>query len=118
MLKIGKDLLISDKFFENTVISKGKGEELYSSSPNPILRKYLDNFRYEQDDAEKIQKLINYTVVAYIKTDKAQNVLHNLKRWKYTNNTVKEYLTSFPHHQFNIKAFERMKEELISILFD
>ena len=44
MLKIGKDLLINDKFFENTVINKGKGEELYSSSPNPILKRYIDEF--------------------------------------------------------------------------
>ena len=117
-MKTGKELLINDKFFENTVISKGKGEEIYNTSPNPILRSYLDNFQYTQEDIDKIQKLINYTVVTYIKTDKQKNLMNNIRRWRYTNNTVKEYLTSFPHHQFNIKAFERMKEELISILFD
>lgn len=117
-MKTGKELLINDKFFENTVISKGKGEELYNTSPNPILKRYIDEFNYTQQDGEQIQKLINYTVVTFIKTDKVKNIMNNIRRWKYTNQTVKEYKAQFPNHQFNTKSFERMKEELIDILFN
>lgn len=116
-MKTGKDLLIVDKFFENTVISKRKGEEFYASSPNPILKRYIDEFEYTPQDAEQIQKLINYTVVRYLKTDKGKNLMDNIKRWKYTNQTVKEFNSQFANHKFNLTPFNRMKDELITQLF-
>ena len=116
-MKIGKDLLIEDKFFENTVISKRKGEEFYASSPNPILKRYIDEFEYIEADSEQIQKLVNYTVVRYLKTDKDKNLRDNVKRWKYANQTVKEYTSQFPNHNVNLNPFNRMKEELITQLF-
>lgn len=117
-MKTGKELNISDKFLENTIINKGMGEEMYKSSPNPILKSYIDNFIYTREDNDKIQKLINYTVVTYIKTDKVKNLMNNIKRWKYTNQTIKEYKASFPSANFNTKSFDRMKEELIELLFN
>jgi hypothetical protein len=117
-MKTGKELLINDKFFENTAISKGKGEELYNTSPNPILKRYIDEFNYTQQDGEQIQKLINYCVVRYLKTDKQRNLMDNIKRWKYVNKTVEEYKAYFPQYNFNLKAFKGMKEELIDILFN
>lgn len=116
-MKIGKDLLISDKFLENTIINKGTGEEIYKTSPNPILKNYIDNFQYTAQDGEQIQKLINYCVVRYIKTDKQRNLHDNIKRWKYVNKTIEEFKTYFPQYNFNVKAFLQMKEELIEILF-
>lgn len=117
-MKTGKELLINDKFFENTVINKGKGEELYSISPNPILKNYIDNFQYTQQDGDLIQKLINYCVVRYLKTDKQRNLMDNIKRWKYVNKTIEEFRTYFPQYNFNVKSFLQMKEELITILFN
>jgi uncharacterized protein YlbG (UPF0298 family) len=116
-MKTGKDLLIDDKFFENTVISKRKGEEFYASSPNPILKRYIDEFEYTQQDGVQIQKLINYCVVTYIKTDRQKNLMNNIKRWKYVRDVVNEFQTYFPQYNFNLKAFKEMKNELVEILF-
>lgn len=46
-MKTGKELLINDKFFENTVINKGKGEEIYNKEQGhrtvqDILRQLAD----------------------------------------------------------------------------
>lgn len=117
-MKAGKDLLISDKFLENTIINKGAAQEFYSKSPNPLLKRYIDEFNYTAQDADLIQKLINYTVVTYIKTDKQKNLMNNIRRWKYTNNTIKEYKSVFPSANLNTKSFDRMKEELIEMLFN
>ena len=118
MLKTGKDLLISDKFLENTIINKGAAQEFYSKSPNPLLKRYIDEFQYTEQDAEQIQKLINYCVVRYIKTDKTKNLQDNIRRWKYVNKTIEEYKTYFPKCDLNTKAFIQMKEELIAIIFN
>lgn len=117
-MKLGKDLLIDEKWLENTIIYKGIAQELYEKSPNPLLKRYIDEFKYTPEDAEQIQKLINYTVVTYIKTDKEKNLLNNVRRWKYTNKTVREYKESYPTHQFNTNSFDRMKDELIAMLFE
>ena len=117
MLKVGKDLLIEDKFVENTVVYKGFAIECYSKSPNPILKRYIDEFEYTQQDGEMIQKLINYCVVTYIKTDRQKNLMNNIKRWKYVRDVVNEFQTYFPQYNFNLKSFQKMKDELVEILF-
>lgn len=116
-MKIGKDLLIEDKWVENTIIYKGVAEEYYKKSPNPVLKRYIDEFNYTQQDGDLIQKLINYCVVRYLKTDKQRNLMDNIKRWKYVNKCVNEYKTYYPQYNFNLKSFLQMKEELIEMLF-
>lgn len=118
MLKIGAELNIEDKFYQNTIVNKTSAEEIYKSSPNPKLNQYILNFSYAVEDAEKIQKLINYTVVTYLKTDKQKNLSNNIKRWKYTNKTINEYNLQFANHKFNTKAFDKMKDELVEMIFN
>lgn len=117
MVKTGKELNIEDKFVENTIIYKGIAEEYYKKSQNPILKRYIDTFEYTAQDADLIQKLINYCVVRYLKTDKQRNLMDNIKRWKYVNHTVNEYNLQFANHKFNLTAFHKMKEELTEMIF-
>lgn len=117
-MKTGKELNITDKWLENTIVNKETGEEIYKSSPNFVLKDYIDNFQYKEEDKEQIQKLINYTVVTFIKTDKVKNMMNNVRRWRYTNRTINEFKSVFPSVSFNTKSFDRMKDELIDLLFN
>ena len=105
-MKTGKELNIQDKWYENTIINK------------ETATKYNLTVEYTPSDSVQIQKLINYCVVRYLKTDKVKNLQDNIKRWKYTNQTVKEYNSQFANHKFNLTAFSNMKEELIELLFE
>ena len=104
-MKTGKELNIQDKWYENTIINK------------ETATKYNLMVEYTPKDAEQIQKLINYTVVRYLKTDKVKNLQDNVRRWKYTNQTIKEFNSQFANHKFNLTAFSKMKNELIELLF-
>lgn len=117
-MKTGKELNISDKWLENTIVNKETGEHYLNCSPNSLLKEYVDNFQYHENHKEQIQKLINYTVVTFIKTDKVKNMMNNVRRWKYTNRTINEFKKVFPSVSFNTKSFDRMKDELIDMLFN
>jgi hypothetical protein len=116
MLKTFKDFALENKAFyqgEDMLLSIGKAKEINS----PLLYPYIKD-GYKESDYEQIQKAINYTVVRFIKTDKTfNNTIDTLKRWKYVRDMIQEYHTEFPHIQFNLKSFNRLKEDIIKELF-
>lgn len=118
--------------FSTTPISKAKAMEIIGmvndikktnqmSDIQLIINKlndYILNFRYDIGDKDTIQRLVNYTVARYIKTDRKENLLTNVQLWRYTKSVITEYVTQFPDCKFNTKSFDKMKDELISMLFD
>lgn len=82
------------------------------------LNDYVLNFRFEESDKDTIQRMINYLVARYIKTDRNENLFDNIIRWRYTKSVITEYVTEFPNCVLNRKSFDKMKDELISMLFD
>ena len=109
--------------FEMMVLSKGIANQILS---NPKTPQYVKNrllpyvqTLYTESDFEAIQKAVNYTVVRWIKMEKNwNNTLDTLNRWKYVKNMMEEYNIEFPNKNFNVKSFDRMKEEIITILFN
>lgn len=98
---------------EDMLLSMGKAKEINS----PSLHSYIQE-GYKDTDFEQIQKVINYTVVRFIKTDKTfNNTIDTLKRWKYVRDIIKEYNTVFPDKHFNLKSFNRLREDIINELF-
>lgn len=116
MVKSYKELGLQNKSFfqgEDMILSMGKAKEINS----PSLQAYIDT-GYQESDYDQIQKVINYTVVRWIKTDRQlKNVYDCYKRWKYVKDLYTEYNTVYPNKQFNTKSFERMKNELIDVMF-
>ena len=118
--------------FSTTPISKAKAIELIDmmtmiKKTNQMpdiqlymnkLERYIFDFKYEDGDKDVIQRLINYSVARYIKTDRNENLMTNVQLWRYAKSVVKEYVTQFPECSFNTKSFDKMKDELISMLFD
>ena len=90
-----------------------------SEKPSEIARiKEYENSLYKESDREDIQKAINYTVVRWIKMEKTfNNTVDSLKRWKYVDELISSYKKEFPDKNFNVKSFQRMKNELIEELF-
>lgn len=127
MIKSIKDLEIEYKgsFFgiETMVLSKGIANEILSNPKTPQyvknrLTPYIQSL-YTESDFEAIQKAVNYTVVRWIKMDKNyNNTLDSLNRWKYVKSLMEEYNIEFPQKSFNVKSFDRMKEEIIEGLFN
>lgn len=126
MLKKIKDLDIEYKgsFFgiERMVLSKGVANEILNNPKTPQYVKnrllpYVQSL-YTESDSEAIQKAVNYTVVRWIKMEKNfNNALDSLNRWKYVKKLMEEYNIEFPQKSFNVKSFDRMKEEIITELF-
>ena len=118
--------------FSATPISKAKAMEIIGmvndikktnqmSDIQLIINKlndYVLNFRYEVGDKDTIQRLVNYLIARYIKTDRNENLMTNVQLWRYTKSVMTEYVTQFPDCKFNTKSFDKMKDELISMLFD
>lgn len=125
-MKTGKELDIEYKGsffgFEMIVLSKGFANEMLSKPKTPQYVKnrllpYIQSL-YTESDFESIQKAVNYTVVRWIKMDKNwNNTLDSLNRWKYVKRMMEEYNIEFPQKSFNVKSFDRMKEEIIEHLF-
>jgi hypothetical protein len=121
-----KDLDIEYKgsFFgiEMMVLSKGFANEIFSNPKTPQyvknrLTPYIQSL-YTESDFEAIQKAVNYTVVRWIKMEKNfTNALDSLNRWKYVKRMMEEYNIEFPQKSFNVKSFDRMKDELVIELF-
>ena len=126
-MKSLKDLEIEFKgsFFgiEAMVLSKGIANEILSNPKTPQyvknrLQPYIQSL-YTESDFEAIQKAVNYTVVRWIKMEKNwNNTLDTLNRWKYVKKLMEEYNIEFPNKSFNVKSFDRMKEEIIEGLFN
>lgn len=124
-MKTGKELDCEYKgsFFgiETMVMSKGIANEILNNPKTPQyvknrLLSYVQSL-YQESDFEAIQKAVNYTVVRWIKMEKNyNNTLDTLNRWKYVKKLMEEYNMEFPH-SFNVKSFDRMKEEIIEELF-
>lgn len=118
--------------FSATPISKGKAIEIldmlnHIKRTNQMsdiqlytnkINDYVLNFKYDIGDKDTIQRLVNYTVARYIKTDRKENLITNVQLWRYTKNVITEYVTEFPNCVLNRKSFDKMKDELISMLFD
>ena len=108
--------------FEMMVLSKGIANEILSNPKTPQYVKnrllpYVQSL-YTESDFEAIQKAVNYTVVRWIKMEKNwNNTLDTLNRWKYVKKLMEEYNIEFPNKSFNVKSFDRMKEEIIEQLF-
>lgn len=125
-MKTGKELECEYKGsffgFEMMVLSKGVANEIFNNPKTPQYVKnrllpYIQSL-YTESDFEAIQKAVNYTVVRWIKMDKNfNNTLDSLNRWKYVKKMMEEYNKEFPQKSFNVKSFDRMKEELIIELF-
>lgn len=125
-MKTIKDLEIEYKgsFFgiETMVLSKGFANEILSNPKTPQYVKnrllpYVQSL-YQESDFEAIQKAVNYTVVRWIKMEKNfNNTLDTLNRWKYVKRMMEEYNIEFPQKSFNVKSFDRMKDEIIEQLF-
>lgn len=109
--------------FETMVLSKGVANEILSNPKTPQYVKnrllpYVQSL-YTESDFEAIQKAVNYTVVRWIKMEKNySNTLDTLNRWKYVKKLMEEYNIEFPQKSFNVKSFDRMKEEIIEGLFN
>lgn len=126
-MKSLKDLEIEYKGsffgFEMMVLSKGFANEILSNPKTPQyvknrLTPYIQSL-YTESDFEAIQKAVNYTVVRWIKMEKNfNNALDSLNRWKYVKRMMEEYNIEFPQKSFNVKSFDRMKDELIIELFN
>lgn len=126
-MKTLKDLDIEYKGsffgFEMMVLSKGVANEILSNPKTPQYVKnrllpYVQSL-YTESDFEAIQKAVNYTVVRWIKMEKNfNNTLDTLNRWKYVKRMMGEYNIEFPQKSFNVKSFDRMKEEIIEGLFN
>ena len=126
-MKSLKDLDIEYKgsFFgiEAMVLSKGIANEILNNPKTPQYVKnrllpYVQSL-YIESDFEAIQKAVNYTVVRWIKMEKNwNNTLDTLNRWKYVKKLMEEYNIEFPNKSFNVKSFDRMKEEIIEGLFN
>lgn len=116
MIKTYKELGLQNKSFfqgEDMILSMGKAKEINS----PSLQAYIDT-GYQESDYDQIQKVINYTVVRWIKIEKNfTNTIDSLKRYKYVNQLIQEYNTLFPNKQFNLKSFNRLKDDIINELF-
>lgn len=118
--------------FSATPISKGKAIEIldmlnHIKRTNQMsdiqlytnkINDYVLNFKYDIGDKDTIQRLVNYTVARYIKTDRKENLLTNVQLWRYAKSIITEYVTNYPDTNFNTKSFDKMKVELISMLFD
>lgn len=118
--------------FSATPISKGKAIEIldmlnHIKRTNQMsdiqlytnkINDYVLNFRYEVGDKDTIQRLVNYLIARYIKTDRKENLITNVQLWRYAKSIITEYVTQFPDCKFNTKSFDKMKDELISMLFD
>lgn len=125
-MKTIKDLEIEYKGsffgFEMMVLSKGVANEILNNPKTPQyvknrLTPYVQSL-YTESDFEAIQKAVNYTVVRWIKMEKNySNTLDTLNRWKYVKKLMEEYNIEFPQKSFNVKSFDRMKEEIIEELF-
>lgn len=115
-MKTYKELGLQNKSFqqgEDMLLSIGKAKEINS----PSLQSYIQE-GYKESDHIQIQKVINYTVVRFIKTEKTfSNTIDTLKRWKYVRNLIKEYNTIFPNVQLNLKSFNRLKDDITNELF-
>ena len=109
--------------FEMMVLGKGVANEILSNPKTPQYVKnrllpYIQSL-YTESDFEAIQKAVNYTVVRWIKMEKNwNNTLDTLNRWKYVKKLMEEYNIEFPNKSFNVKSFDRMKEEIIEGLFN
>ena len=116
MLKRYKEIGITNKSFfqgDDIVLSICKAKELN----NPRLKSYIET-GYEENDFEIIQKTINYTTVRFLKMEKNfTNTIDTLKRWLYVRDLVADYNNSFPDKQFNLKSFNRLKDDIIKELF-
>lgn len=116
MLRTFKDFDIKNKDFfqgDDMVLSIKKAKELDS----PLLSPYIYK-GYQESDYDQIQKVINYTVVRFIKMDKTfDNAVDTLKRYKYVRDLIQDYNTTFPNKIFNTKAFDRLKDDIINELF-
>lgn len=118
--------------FSATPISKGKAIEIldmlnHIKRTNQMsdiqlytnkINDYVLNFKYDIGDKDTIQRLVNYTVARYIKTDRKENLITNVQLWRYAKSIITEYVTNYPDTNFNTKSFDKMKVELISMLFD
>lgn len=118
--------------FSTTPISKGKAIEIldmlnHIKRTNQMsdiqlytnkINDYVLNFKYDIGDKDTIQRLVNYTVARYIKTDRKENLITNVQLWRYAKSIITEYVTNYPDTNFNTKSFDKMKVELISMLFD
>lgn len=115
-MKTFKDFDIKNKDFfqgDDMVLSIKKAKELDSPLLSPHIYK-----GYQESDFEQIQKVINYTVVRFIKMDKTfDNAVDTLKRYKYVRDLIQDYNNTFPNKKFNTKAFDRLKDDIINELF-
>ena len=116
MLKTYKDLGLSNKSFfqgDDIVLSISRAKEINSKN----LQSYIDS-SYSEEDFEIIQKTINYTVVRWIKIEKNfTNTVDSLKRWRYVRDLFLDYNKDFPNKKFNVKSFNRMKDEIKEEIF-
>lgn len=116
MLKTYKDLGLNNKSFfqgDDIVLAISKAKEINSTK----LKSYIYN-GYSVEDFDIIQKTINYTIVRFIKMEKNfVNTVDTLKRWLYVRDLVKEYNEVYPDKEFNLKSFNRLKEDIVRELF-
>lgn len=104
--------------FDSIPLRKGSVLQLVTKGEDTkALTLYLSTL-YKESDYDQIQKAINYTVVRFLKMDKNfANALDSLKRWKYVRDMMEEYNAEYPDKQFNVKSFNRLKEDIINELF-
>lgn len=81
------------------------------------MRKYIQQYIYDENDAVIVQKMINYTVTHYLK-NKKEDTLTVKKIIKYLDDWKRLHTQFIIPYNIKVKTttFNTMRDELISIL--
>lgn len=118
--------------YSTTPISKGKTIELINmmvqiNKTNKMsdiqvymnkLQKYVNEFKYTDEDKDTLQRMVNYSVAYWIKTkdvDTDEVMLSHLKRWLNT----KEMIDESPYkNELKLNSFNRLNKDFLNVLIN